>query len=104
MLFFITILIILTIILIIIFSSLRLTVNNFEISNSNNELKPTYELKIGLYFLEKIKIFNIKINNERNKKLLEKDFIKEKIEKAKNKSLKQKKIQKKIWMILLMTL
>lgn len=97
MLFFIAILIILTIIfIIIIFSSLRLTVNNFEISNSNNELKPTYELKIGLYFLEKIKIFNIKINNEKAKKFLEKDFIKEKIEKAKNKSLKQKKIQNQI--------
>ena len=98
MLFFITISIILVNVIMLIFSSFKLIVTNLEINNSNNKIMPIYELKIAFYLLGKIKLFSFKIN--KTKKILEKDFIKQKIEnikiKSHEKSKKQKKFQIKI--------
>lgn len=100
MLFFITISIILVNAIMLIFSSFKLIVTNLEINNSNNKIMPIYELKIAFYLLGKIKLFSFKINNNKTKKILEKDFIKQKIEnikiKSHEKSKKQKKFQIKI--------
>lgn len=100
MLFFITISIILVNVIMLIFSSFKLIVINLEINNSNNKIMPIYELKIAFYLLGKIKLFSFKINNKKTKKILEKDFIKQKIEnikiKSHEKSKKQKKFQIKI--------
>lgn len=100
MLFFITISIILVNVIMLIFSSFKLIVTNLEINNSNNKIMPIYELKIAFYLLGKIKLFSFKINNNKTKKILEKDFIKQKIEnikiKSHEKSKKQKKFQIKI--------
>lgn len=100
MLFFITISIILVNVIMLIFSSFKLIVTNLEINNSNNKIIPIYELKIAFYLLGKIKLFSFKINNNKTKKILEKDFIKQKIEnikiKSHEKSKKQKKFQIKI--------
>lgn len=100
MLFFITISIILVNVIMLIFSSFKLIVTNLEINNSNNKIMPIYELKIAFYLLGKIKLFSFKINNKKTKKILEKDFIKQKIEnikiKSHEKSKKQKKFQIKI--------
>lgn len=100
MLFFITISIILVNAIMLIFSSFKLIVTNLEINNSNNKIMPIYELKIAFYLLGKIKLFSFKINNKKTKKILEKDFIKQKIEnikiKSHEKSKKQKKFQIKI--------
>lgn len=100
MLFFITISIILVNVIMLIFSSFKLIVTNLEINNSNNKIMPIYELKIAFYLLGKIKLFSFKINNNKTKKILEKDFIKPKIEnikiKSHEKSKKQKKFQIKI--------
>lgn len=100
MLFFITISIILVNVIMLIFSSFKLIVTNLEINNSNNKIMPIYELKIAFYLLGKIKLFSFKINNNKTKKILEKHFIKQKIEnikiKSHEKSKKQKKFQIKI--------
>ena len=100
MLFFITISIILVNVIMLIFSSFKLIVTNLEINNSNNKIMPIYELKIAFYLLGKIKLFSFKINNNKTKKILEKNFIKQKIEnikiKSHEKSKKQKKFQIKI--------
>mgnify|MGYP004622509141 FL=1 len=100
MLFFITISIILVNVIMLIFSSFKLIVTNLEINNSNNKIIPIYELKIAFYLLGKIKLFSFKINNKKTKKILEKNFIKQKIEnikiKSHEKSKKQKKFQIKI--------
>lgn len=95
MLFFLTILIILINIIMLIFSSFKLIVTNLEISNSNNKIIPIYELKIAFYLLGKIKLFSFKINNNKTKKILEKDFVKQKIENIKIKSHEKNKKQKK---------
>lgn len=100
MLFFITVSIILVNVIMLIFSSFKLIVTNLEINNSNNKIMRIYELKIAFYLLGKIKLFSFKINNNKTKKILEKDFIKQKIEnikiKSHEKSKKQKKFQIKI--------
>ena len=80
MLFFITISIILVNVIMLIFSSFKLIVTNLEINNSNNKIIPIYELKIAFYLLGKIKLFSFKINDKKTKKILEKNFIKQKIE------------------------
>lgn len=95
MLFFITISIILVNVIMLIFSSFKLIVTNLEINNSNNKIMPIYELKIAFYLLGKIKLFSFKINNNKTKKILEKDFIKQKIENIKIKSHEKSKKQKK---------
>lgn len=97
MLFFLTILmIILIVILIIRFSSIKLIINNLEITNSNNKMKLIFEGKVGVYLFGKIKLFSIKINNNKTKELLDKNIIKDKIKKVKNNNKEQKQIQKQI--------
>ena len=101
LLFFYIILIIFIISLILSFSEIKLIIEDFEISKNfeTSNLKkwnvPNYRGILGLYFLGKIKLFSIKINNDKTKKILKKDSIKEKIQNAKklNKYQSKEKIE-----------
>ena len=101
LLFFLIILILFVIILLIIFSEIKLIIDNLEITNSNQKNIPEYKCKIGLYFLGKIKLFSIKINNKKTKKILEKDFVKDKIEKIKIKNVNANKYNRKMTKIII---
>lgn len=89
LLFFYIILIIFIITLILLLSEIKLIIEDFEIFKNfeTSILKkwnvPNYRGILGLYFLGKIKLFSIKINDNKTKKILEKDYIKEKIKNTK---------------------
>lgn len=89
LLFFYIILIIFIFALILLLSEIKLIIEDFEISKNfeTSNLKKwnvsNYRGKLGLYFLGKIKLFSIKINDNKTKKILEKDYIKDKIKTAK---------------------
>lgn len=102
LLFFYIILIMFIITLILLFSEIKLIIEdfevseNFEIANLEKWNVPNYRGKLGLYVLGRIKLFSIKINNNKIKKILKKDFVKQKIQKAKKLNQYQNKAQKEM--------
>lgn len=101
LLFFCIVLIIFIIVLILLFSEIKLIIEDFELSNENFEtvnLKkwnvPNYRCILGLYFLGKIKLFSIKINNNKTKKIFGKYFFKQKIQNAMKLNQYKNKAQK----------
>ena len=99
LLFFYIILIIFIISLILLLSEIKLIIEDFEISKNfeTSNLKKwnvsNYRGILGLYFLGKIKLFSIKINDNKTKKILKKDYIKDKIKTAKKLNKYQSKEQ-----------
>lgn len=106
LLFFYILLIIIILFLILGFSEIKIILENFEFNINNIETINSkkwnvsdYRGKLGLYFLGKVKIISFNLNNNKYKNKFKKDYIKEKIEKAKifnkNKDKKQKVLIKK---------
>lgn len=80
------------IILIISLSNIKIKLNELYISNINKNLNIKYEIELGVYFINKIKIFRILLNNEKIENLIKKGKIN--IEKIRpNKKLNKKIIQ-----------
>ena len=103
LLFFYIVSIIFIIVLILLLSEIKFIIEEFELSNENfktvNSKKwnvPNYRGILGLYFLGKIKLLSIKISNNKTKKILEKDFVKQKIQNAKKLSKYRNKAQKEM--------
>jgi len=73
--FILLVIIILTMLLVTVFmlSTLQIEINNLKIGNKTYEnkerIKDKYEIKICLYFLEKISLLCIKLNNDKLKKI-----------------------------------
>ena len=69
-------LILLSIVFLIIFtmSTIKIRINDLKIENS--EINKKYKFYIELYFLNKIKIFSIKINNDKYKKIVKNKRLK----------------------------
>ena len=78
LLFFYIILIMFIIMLILLFSEIKLIIEdfevseNFEIANLEKWNVSNYRGKLGLYVFGRIKLFSIKINNDKTKKILKK--------------------------------
>ena len=68
-----TIVILITLfIFMVILSTLKFQIKNFEITNikeNNKHILPNYEIKISLYLFNKIKWFSIKLNNKKIKNM-----------------------------------
>lgn len=100
LLFFRVILVILIAIIIfallVIGSELKLSISNLEFQSLENNSELKFSGKVGLYFLGKIKLFSIKINNEKTQDLLNNNFIKKKIEEMKATNDYHKKLQRKM--------
>lgn len=75
--------------LLLIFSEIKIIISNFEFTNISNNLKPVIEMKVGLYFLGKIKLFTKKIKNTIIEDKSKKKLIKKEIAKIKNKKIFQ---------------
>lgn len=71
--------IILTVSIILIFSEVKIILNNFEYYTDKFNKIPQFEGKIRIYFLGKIRIFSKKIDSKKTGKLLNDNFIREKI-------------------------
>ena len=65
--FFIIIVIVITSIFIIINSGIKLSINKFQVDTKNKKIY--YDLKIGLYFMKKIPIVGIRINEKKIAKM-----------------------------------
>lgn len=76
---FFIILFLILLILLILFSTIRINVEKFNFNNENVSNKCDYRFFINLYFLDKIKFFEVMINEERIKKLNQKMSIETKI-------------------------
>lgn len=76
---FFIILFLILLILLILFSTIRINVNKFNFNNETISNKYDYCFFINLYFLDKIKFFEVMINEERIKKLNQKMNIETKI-------------------------
>lgn len=76
---FFIILFLMLLILLILLSTIRINVNKFNFNNETVSKKCNYSFFINLYFLDKIKFFEIMINEERIKKLNQKMNIETKI-------------------------
>ena len=85
LLFFCLMLLIFTILLVTMLLELKLTITDFEFSRGESKSDETYRLSgsIGFYFLRKIKLFSIKINNKATNKMLNNKFIKNRIKNIK---------------------
>lgn len=84
---------------IIIFTTIQIEIRNLKIGNKNlrekKRIKDKYEIKISLYFLEKIPILSFKINNNRIRKIYSsKQIEKIDLKKIENKWLLDKNIFK----------
>ena len=66
---FFIILFLILLILLILFSTIRINVDKFNFNNETVSNKCDYRFFINLYFLDKIKFFEVMINEERIKKL-----------------------------------
>lgn len=76
--------------LILILSSLKIEIKKLHISNIQNKLKVNFVLSIGIYFLDKIKLANFTIDNEKITKAVKTekiDVTKLKYNKLENKEL-----------------
>ncbi len=77
MLFFLCVLIMFLVILLVIrYSSIRISIINLEIATNSKDIINNYELQFGIYFFNKIRIFKFTINEKRIKKLQNSKFIK----------------------------
>lgn len=74
----------------------RVSISDFQISSFNKENTFEYKCKIGVYFLNKIKLFSLQLDKNKAKKIMEKKFFKEKIKKSKKMPKDKKKLQNKI--------
>ena len=73
-------------------AKIKIEINNFYFdSQTQKHIAKTYEIKIKLQIFNKIPILKITINNKKIKKLLEKQKIKERIEKEKQKLYENRK-------------
>ena len=79
--------VILLTLLIFVFSTIRISIINLEFGNYKvNTVNEKYKVNISLYFLEKIKILSINLNNKKMKKILtNKQLEKIDLEKVKRK-------------------
>ncbi len=96
MLLFFIISIFLIIICVFMCSEIRFSINYVQILSSNEENVFEYKGKAGLYFFNKIKLFSVKLNNNKTRKILEKRFFKEKVLKAKNIPKSKKKVRNRM--------
>ena len=101
LLFFIIVLIISVLILILVFSEIKLIIENLKISKKDFEKnsleewnKVNYKCTLGLYFLGKVKLFNVNLNNNKTKEIFETNYIKQKIKNTRKKNIFQNKEQK----------
>lgn len=95
MLFFLCVLIIFLVILLLIrYSSIRISIINLEINTENKDIINDYEFEMGIYFFYKMRIIKLTINEKKIKKLQNSKFIK----KMCNVNLERvtKKIEKKL--------
>ena len=74
----ITIIIIFIISVIIFFSDLKIILNYVELNVKNIDVKFNFNGKIGIYFLGKIRIFAIKINNTKINRMINNKTIRDK--------------------------
>ena len=81
-------LIIFTILILILFSTIKINIQNLKISTEKLEDKDIYNIVITIYVLNKIPILKISINNKK----LEIINLKEKLKKADVKAIKDSKI------------
>lgn len=88
-------------IMVLLFSELKLKISRLELSRSDTNFELKYSGRIGIYFLGKIKILSMKINQDKIKKISKADFIKQKIESLKENNEYQKKLQRQISKIII---
>ncbi len=96
LLFFSIILLILSGILIFMFSEVRLVIENFELSNLDKKNVREYKVKVGLYLPGKIRLLSIEINNNKISKLSKNNYIKNRIEDIKRKDNYVEEIKRRI--------
>lgn len=77
MLFFLCVLIIFLVIFVVIrYSSIRISIINLEIDTDNKDIISDYQFEIGIYFLNKIRLIKLTVNEKKIKKLQNSRFIK----------------------------
>ncbi len=77
MLFFLCVLIIFLVILLVIrYSSIRISIINLEIDTDNKDIISDYQVEVDIYFLKKIRIMKFTVNEKKVKKLQNSKFIK----------------------------
>lgn len=77
MLFFLCVLIIFLVILLVIrYSSIRISIINLEIDTDNKDIINDYQFEVGIYFFNKMRIIKLTINEKRIKKLQNSKFVK----------------------------
>lgn len=77
MLFFLCVLIMFLVILLVIrYSSIRISIINLEIATNSKDIINDYEFEFGIYFFSKIRIIKFTINEKRIKELQNSKFIK----------------------------
>ncbi len=99
MLFFLCVLIIFLVIFVVIrYSSIRISIINLEIDTDNKDIISDYQFEIGIYFLNKIRIIKLTVNEKKIKKLQDSKFIKKMYSVDLGKVTKkiEKKIQDKV--------
>ena len=91
LLFFSIIIIINLIILLILFSQIKIIIDKLELNNNAKIFN--YKIKIGIYFLNKIPIFRFKIEKGKSSKIIKNDNIKNKIKEIAGINQGNKKLQ-----------
>lgn len=77
MLFFLCVLIIFLVILLVIrYSSIRISIINLEIDTDNKDIISDYQIEVGIYFLKKIRIMKFTVNEKKVKRLQNSKFVK----------------------------
>ncbi len=77
MLFFLCVLIIFLVILLVIrYSSIRISIINLEIDTDNKDIISDYQIEVGIYFFKKIRIMKFTVNEKKVKKLQNSKFVK----------------------------
>lgn len=77
MLFFLCVLIIFLVILLVIrYSSIRISIINLEIDTDNKDIISDYQVEVDIYFFKKIRIMKFTVNEKKVKKLQNSKFIK----------------------------
>lgn len=77
MLFFLCVLIIFLVILLVIrYSSIRISIINLEIDTDNKDIISDYQVEVDIYFFKKIRIMKFTVNEKKVKKLQNSKFVK----------------------------
>lgn len=77
MLFFLCVLIIFLVILLVIrYSSIRISIINLDIDTNNKDIISDYQVEVGIYFFRKIRIMKFTVNEKKVKKLQNSKFVK----------------------------